>query len=437
MAKTTNPTLTRRQMLKKAGVLGPAVLGLGAAAVPMIIPSSVLGNDGAIAPSNTVTLGVIGSGGKARHGMQNFKNAPGVKILAVADPIAQNREAGRALAGIGEDSAYIDFRQLVDRDDIDAVLVGTPDHWHVLASLAVVRSGKDVYCEKPLSNTVTEGRALADAVKRYGAVFQHGTQLKSLDGTRRACELVRNGYIGELKQVTIGSPPGQATGVHPEQPVPDWLDYDLWLGPAPMKPYTPSRIVPLPGWYFISDYSKAGWIAGYAVHDVDIAQWGMGAEYTGPVEVEGTGVFPSEGLFDTVLGYELELKYANGVKLVITDTSKNRHGVKFEGTEGWVFTRGGIEVSDPALLQVKLGPNETHLYRSLNHEANFIECVRSRAETITPIEIAQRSTTPCLLGAIAIKLGRRLFWNPEKERFKNDPEANRLLTYAMRDPWRL
>ena len=429
--RSSKPAPSRRRFLKRA-----VSLGAGAAGFPMIVPPSVLGRNGTVAPSNTVNLGVVGTGGKARGGMVNFKALPGVQILAVADPNARNREAGRALAGIGPESAYVDFRELVARDDIDAVLVGTPDHWHVLCAIAAIKAGKDVYCEKPLSNTVAEGRALVDTVKRYGAVFQHGTQLKSMTGTRKACELVRNGRIGELKQITIGSPPGEATGLHPEEPVPDWLDYNMWLGPAPMKPYTPFRVLH-PNWYWISDYSKAGWIGGFAVHDVDIAQWGMGAELTGPVEVEGTGVFPEEGLFDTVLQYELEYRYANGVRLVITDTSRNRHGVLFEGTEGRVFTRGGVEVSDPALLREPIRPDETHLYASNNHEGNFVDCVRSRADTITPAEIAHRSTTPCLLGGIAIKLGRKLRWDPENERFEDDPEADRLLSYAMRDPWRV
>jgi len=299
-----------------------------------------------------------------------------------------------------------------------------------------VRAGKDVYCEKPLSNTIAEGRALADLVTRYGAVFQHGTQLHSYGGTRHAVEIVRNERIGKLQTIVIGSPPGKATGLRPPQPAPNDIDYDLWLGPAPANPYD-AAVVNSVGWYFVSDYSKSGWIAGYGVHDLDIAQWGMGLERTGPVEVVGKGVFPADGLYDTVLTYDLEYTYANGVKLIMTDTGKNRHGVTFKGSDGWVFTRGGCEASSKELLRATFGPKDTHVYRSPGHARNFIDCVRSRAETITPIEIAHRATSTALIGGIAVKLERKLRWDPAKEQFLDDDEANRLLTCAMRPPWKL
>jgi predicted dehydrogenase len=342
--------------------------------------------------------------------------------------------------GLKPEESHNDFRELLARDDVDAVAIATPDHWHVPQAIAAVEAGKDVYCEKPLGNTIAEGRALVRAVERRGAVFQHGTQLHSYADVRRACELVRNGRIGELKEILIGSPPGLATGLHPEMPVPDGLDYDLWLGPAPHAPYTRARVLHeagLPGWYFISDYSHAGWIAGYGVHDLDIAQWGLGLERSGPVAIEGRGVYPADGLFDTVLTYRIEFSYANGVKIIMTDTGQNRHGVKFVGSRGWVFTRGGIEAQPASVLKETIGPSEIHLYRSPDHAQNFVDCVRSRGETITPAEIAHRATSTALLGGIACRLGRRLRWDPAKETFPDDPEAARFLAYTMRAPWRV
>jgi len=370
----------------------------------------------------------------------SLQQVKGVQIVAVSDPNRERREGYRVPLKLKPEDSYSDFRELLARPDIDAVAIATPDHWHVPISIAAVEAGKDVYCEKPLSNTVAEGRALVRAVERYGAVFQHGTQLHSYGEVRKACELVRNGRIGELKEIVIGSPPGIATGLHPEMPVPPGLDYDLWLGPAPYAPYTRARVLHeagLPGWYFISDYSHAGWIAGYGVHDLDIAQWGMGLERSGPVAIEGRGVYPSDGLFDTIMTYRIEFTYANGVKIVMTDTGQNRHGVKFVGSKGWVFTRGGIEAQPASLLKETIGPNEIHLYRSPEHSQNFIDCVRSRGETITPAEIAHRATSTALLGGIACKLGRKLTWDPAKERFADDPEADRLLDCPLRAPWRV
>jgi predicted dehydrogenase len=417
-------------------------MGRAAALVagPAILPSSALGLAGTEAPANRVTLGVIGCGGKGTNGMRTFMGCKDCQVLAVCDVQAGARENARNIAGRDAVAAYNDFRELLARGDIDAVLVATPDHWHVPASIAAVEAGKDVYCEKPLSNTVAEGRALVEVVKHHGAVFQHGTQLRSRRDVRFACELVRNGRIGELKRIVIGSPPGHATVPHAPEPVPNGLDYDLWLGPAPYAPYTPWRVkVPgeLPCWYFVSDYSQSGWIAGYGVHDIDIAHWGMGMEYSGPVEVDGWGEFPKEGTFDTVMRYRLEFKYPNGVTLLMTSTDQNPHGVRFEGTKGWVFTRSTVDAEPKSLLNEVIGPNETRLYDSKLHEQNFLDCVKSRGETITPAEVAHRSTTPCLLGGIALKLGRKICWNPETERFLNDTDADRLLSCAMRPPWRV
>ena len=364
----------------------------------------------------------------------------GTRIAAVCDVYQPAREWFRNHYQLSPKDSYRDFRELLARKDIDAIAIATPDHWHVPIAIAAVKAGKDVYCEKPLSNTIREGRLLVETVRRYGAIFQHGTQLHSMSGVRRACELVRSGRIGRLKKIIIGSPPGLATTVHPPMPIPKDLDYNLWLGPAPWAPYTYARVFRYkgyPGWYFISDYSKSGWIAGYGVHDLDIAQWGIGMERTGPVFIEGQGVFPRQGLFDTVLTFEIHFRYANGVTIEMTDTGRNRHGVQFIGEEGWIFTRGGIEAKPEWLLREKLGPHDVHLERSPGHAQNFIDCVRTRRQTITPPEIAHRATSTALLGGIALRLGRPLRWDPEKEEFVDDPAANRLLSCAWREPWDL
>ncbi len=424
--------LSRRRFLRRSAV--------ATVALPYVVRSSALGLAGAVAPSDRITVGLVGCGGRMRAISGGLASCRDAQRVAVCDVHAPARERLRRALKLAPGDSYRDFRDLLARDDVDAVAIATPDHWHVLIAIAAVRAGKDVYCEKPLSNTVAEGRALADAVRRYRAVFQHGTQLHSLWEVRHACQLVRCGRIGRLHTIRIGSPPGRATTAHAPRPVPEGLDYDLWLGPAPGAPFTPARVFRhggLPGWYFVSDYSLSGWIAGYGVHDIDIAHWGMDTQRTGPVAIEGRGVFPAGGLYDTVLTYDLEFTYANGVRLIMTDTGKNAHGVRFEGTDGWVFTRSRTTAEPASLLRERFGPRETQLDRSPGHIRNFLDCVKTRSETITPAEVAHRATTTALLGGIAVRLGRKLRWDPERERFLNDDEANRMLAYSMRDPWRL
>ncbi|MBN2376525.1 MAG: Gfo/Idh/MocA family oxidoreductase [Sedimentisphaerales bacterium] len=425
-------SISRRQLLK---------LGAAAVAAPMIVPSRLFGQN---APSEQVNLAVIGTGGKATNGMQNFINHTQAKVVALCDVNRNNLEKANLIAKVPKERCYEDFRDLLACSDIDAVLVGTPDHWHVPISIAAAQAGIDIYCEKPLSNTVAEGRALVNAVHKYKRIFQHGTQLRSQICTRKVCELVRNGYLGNVTKVVIGSPAGHATSDHPVQPVPEWLNWDLWQGPAQPMGYRPIIIGDIPGkglrgWYFVSRFSLAGWMAGYGVHDIDLAQWGLGTENTGPVTVEGKGVFPESGLFNTVLTYDLEFTYADGRKIIITDTGKNRHGVTFHHENGkdWLYCRSDYDASDRDLLRIKLKDSDTHLYESNLHERNFIECVKSRKQTITPIDVAHRSTSICLIGGICLKLGRKLHWDPNTEKFINDDEANKLLSYNMRKPWQV
>jgi len=425
-------SLTRRQALKA---------GAAAIAVPTILPASVFGKT---PPSERIAVGVIGTGGKAWGGAHNLKGPGGCDIIALADPNRPNMKRYAKKFGVPAGRCFGDFRKLLALKEVDAVLVATPDHWHVLCSKAAAEAGKHVYCEKPLSNTIAEGRALVKAIDKAGVVFQHGTQLRSSIGSRRVCQLVRNGYIGKVTKVTIGSPQGHPTGDHAVQPVPDTLDWDMWVGPTPEIGYRPIIVGGIPGrglrgWYFVDQFSLAGWIAGYGVHDMDLAHWGLGLEHTGPVTVEGTGDYPTKGLFNTVLKFDLTFTYADGRQIIMTDTSKNRHGVTFHAENGkdWLFCRGGMAASDREMLREKYKDGDTKLYVSNQHEKNFVDCIKSGKKTITPIEVAHRSCSVCLIGGIALKLGRKLQWNPKTEQFVNDDEANKLLSYPMRKPWSL
>jgi predicted dehydrogenase len=330
----------------------------------------------------------------------------------------------------------------VAQADIDAVSIVTPDHWHTLPAIAAAKAGKDIFLEKPLTLTIEEGRALSDTVRRYNRVFQVGSQQRSDTRFRQACELVRNGRIGKVHTVKVGFGTDPGTGIEPVMPVPDNLNYDFWLGPVPWASYTEKRVHPQkdygrPGWLRIADYG-AGMITGWGAHHNDITQWGLGTEYTGPVEIEGQTEYPKDGLWDVHGPFRIEYTYANGVKVICADEEKVKSGVTFEGDQGWVWvTRGRIDAEPKSLLTSTIGPNEIQLYKSNNHKGNFLDCVKSRAMTIAPVEIAHRSCTVCLLGDIAMHLGRKLKWNPDKEEFIGDEQANRMRARTMRSPWTL
>jgi predicted dehydrogenase len=438
-------SITRRQFLEHtlAGA-GTVILA------PAIVPSSVLGAD---SPSERITVGCIGVG---RMGLDDLKEVLGfkqVQVVAVCDvdsrrakhaqQLVEKQYGSQAVPGGYKGCAvYRDFRELVARGDIDAVMIVTPDHWHAIPAIEAAKAGKDIFLQKPLTLTMAEGRVLSDTVRRYGRVFQVGSQQRSDTQFRFACELVRNGRIGRLHTVKVGFGTDPGTTVQPAMPVPEWLDYDMWLGPAPWAPYTEQRVHPRegydrPGWLRVRDYG-AGMITGWGSHHNDIAQWGMGTELTGPVQIEAQAEFPKDGLWDVHGDFRIEYTYANGVKVICADEKKNKSGVVFEGSDGWVHvTRGRLDAEPKSLLTSTIGPDEIHLYKSNNHKANFFECVRSRAETIAPVEVAHRSCTMCLLGDIAMTLGRKLKWDPDKERFTNDDEANRMLSNPMRSPWHL
>jgi len=419
-------TVTRRQFLKSSAVTA------GAAIVwPTIVPSSVFGAD---VPSNRITMGCIGMGGQGTGNMRGFKGKAGCDVVAVCDVDVGHRERACQIAGISASSSYNDFRELLARDDIDAVSIAAPDHWHVPISIAAVRAGMDVFCEKPLTLTIAEGRTLADEVKRFGRIFQTGSQQRSGSEFRFACELVRNGRIGKLHTMEVGIP-GNNRKCPPTweaEPVPEGFDYDMWVGPAPWEPYTKQRCHYQ--FRFILDYS-GGQMTNWGAHYLDIAQWGNGADDTGPVEIIGRGDFPKTDLFTTAKTADIEYTYANGVKLHLKTGGGN---IRFEGSEGWVFvTRGKIDAEPKSLLTTKIGPDEIHLYNSNDHKQNFLDCIKSRKDTICTAEIGHRSSSVCHLGNIAMLLDRKLKWDPKAERFINDSAANRMLAHGMRAPWRL
>ncbi len=415
-----------------------------------IVPSSVFG---ASAPSERIAIGCIGVGRMGNGDLGEALGAGQVQVVAVCDVDAnragnakervERHYASRSATGSYTGcTAYGDFRELVAREDIDAVQIATPDHWHVLPALAAARSGKDIFLQKPLSLTIEEGRVLSDTVRRYGRVFQVGSQQRSDARFRRACELVRNGRIGQLKTVKVGFGADPGTTPQPVMPIPAGLDYDFWLGPAPWAPYTEKRVHPAkgygrPGWLRITDYG-AGMITGWGSHHNDIAQWGMGTEYSGPVEIVGEAEFPRDGLWDVHGRFRIEYTYASGVKVICADTTKNKQGVLFEGTEGWVYVRRGFIDAEPkSLLESTIKPDEIHLYKSNSHKGNFYECIKSRKQTVAPVEVAHRSCSVCLLGHIAMRLGRKLRWDPAGEVFVGDAEANKMISRPMRSPWHL
>jgi predicted dehydrogenase len=468
------PITNRRQFLKRAaGVAGASV------AFPYIVPSSALGLNGAVAPSDRVTLGFIGVGNRGQSYLRPFIYQPDVQVVAVCDPNRWRREQAQHIVN-GEYNkqvcaAYGDFRVLLARPDIDAVCVNSLDSWHVLHALAAVRAGKDVHVAKPLGMSINEIKLLREEVNRHGCVFQFGTHMLLSRRFRFACELVRDGRIGKLQMIQVGvhsgagfrrgaktiRPVDGAPHAEPEtlvdersgvteivpEPVPDWLDYEMWLGPARSAPYTTARLA-YPHWFHISDYSL-GYVSGWGIHYIDIAQWGNGTELTGPVEVSGTAVWPhDEALCDNPTSWDINYEYANGVKVHYTGSSPDfpgvRHGVTFEGTDGRVYVKweNVVEIRPKSLLEsapkeVQAAGADLYDTTSEDHAKKFIECIKSRGRTDSPIDVAVRSDTVCQLGWISLKLQqRKLKWDPEKEIFPNDPDANRLMQRTLRSPWR-
>jgi len=429
-------SITRRDFLTKTGAVAA-----GAVAFPYIIPSSALGKDGAVAPSNRIVMGAIGTGGQGTGNMKQFAQNPGSQMVAVCDVDKAHRDQAKKWVderyGDQGCAAYNDFRELLARDDIDAVCIGTPDFWHGLICIAAAKSGKDMYCEKPLVNTIAEGRWVREAVNRYGRVLQTGSHERSRHNARFACELVRNQRIGKLQTIEVNLPwDGRDLSSPPTpMPVPEGFDYDMWLGPTPWVPYTEKRCH---FWFrYILEYS-GGEVTDRGAHVIDIGQLGNGTDDTGPIEVVGSGDFVRDGLYDCATRYQFDFTYANGVKMICT--SKEPRGLKFIGDAGWVFVHihgGDLEADPPSLLQDVIGPNEIHLGRSPGHHEDFLNAVRKRGKPFAHAEVGIRTATMCHLANIAMLTGRKIQWDPVRECIVNDDEANKMCERPMRAPWRL
>ncbi len=441
--KQKHPDISRRTFLKSAS------LGIAA---PYIISSSALGVDGRPAPSNRVTMGLIGLGSMGMRHVKGFLQEDDCQIIAVCDV-----DAGRLNAAAEEvnehygnkDCAlYNDFRDVICRDEIDTLCISVPDHWHSIPAIQGIRAGKDIYGEKPLALTISEGKAIVEAVHRYNCVWQTGSWQRSTAHFRFGCELVRNQRIGKLQRVDVGmgggfNPGGGKPTVNriapqPIMPVPEGFDYEMWLGPAPRAPYTEKRC----HWNFRwnLDYS-GGQVTDWGGHHIDIAHWGMGCDETGPVKVAGRGIFPGDGLWNAAVDYNFECTYDNGLMLYVGSNNHYPQGVRFIGDKGWVHvTRGGLDASPKHLLKEKIGPEEIHLARPSGehrqgHRRDFLDCFKTRAKPITPVDVGHRSITVAHLGNIAMILGREIRWDPKREQVINDTEAGRMLSRSMRCPW--
>ena len=476
MKKNNNP-------LNRRSFIGQSVKAAAGAAIavnfPTIVPARVLGKD---APSNIINVASIGCGRiSTSHDMLCISRYAGARIMAVCDLDKDRANAGPAavrnnyvkqqsynggLKGDWDIKVYYDYKELLQNKDIDAVHISLPDHQHAIVGVHAVNAGKDVYLQKPASLTIEEGRILSDAVKRTGRVFQVGSQQRGADPWpqfKRACELVRNGRIGQLKTIEVGLPGDPGGGNPVQMPIPKNLNYDAWLGATPEVYYTEDRVHSLdaslkgiasrPGWLRMEQFG-AGMITGWGAHHIDIAHWGMDTEYTGPLEIWGRAAFPNDdpnykGLWDVHGIFRTEALYANGVHMIVSNELTN--GVKFIGTEGWIWvTRGDyrvtdtdpvsdsngvkpIDASNPKILQSVIGPNEIHLLDTPEQHINWLEAIKKGTPLSAPIEVGHRSCSACLLHHIAMKLKRKIYWDPVKEAFKNnDAQATAMLSRPRR-----
>ena len=419
-------SITRRAFLRASA---------SAIAVPYVITSSAPGAGGRLPASERLVMGAIGCGGQGMRHVGGgiwvqgggFLSKPGVQIVAACDVNRNNLNNAKSIIdkhyGNGDCVAYHKYEDLLARDDIDIILCAAGDRWHTPLSIAAAKAGKDIYCEKPISLTVYEARELARTMKRYGRIFQSGTQQRSWYEFRFACELVRSGYIGDVKhiKVNVGGAPEECHLPAQGSP-PEWMDYDRWLGQAPWHPFHPDIL----GWMRWKDFS-GGEMTNWGQHMFDIAQWAMGMDESGPVEI-----IPPDGKEFQVLTY----RYANGTVMTREGISQPTPGVRFEGTEGMIeVTREQLITEPDSLRRQTLKANDVHLYESKNHPDNFIECVRTRNRPACDADVGYRSISVCHLGNIGYWLKRPLRWDPSAERFINDKQADSMLQRAMRSPW--
>ena len=455
--------MQRRSFIKKA-----TAATAGAIVVPTIIPSHVLGKT---APSNRINIGQIGFGRIAStHDLPETLKHQVAMGVAVADVDINRARQGKKwiekfyAEQSGEKdyanvAVYQDYREMLKDKSIDAVIISTPDHWHAQPAMDAALAGKDIYLQKPASLTIAEGRQMSDIVNRTGVIFQQGSQQR---GTfpwpqfHRACELVRNGRLGELKKIEIGLPGDPGGDKELVMPIPENLDYDMWLGSTPNVYYTEKRVHPQgsltdrPGWLRCEQFG-AGMITGWGAHHLDTAHWAMGTEYTGPIEVEAEASFPSSGLWNVHGDFHVWAKYANGVNMEVSGTFPN--GVKFIGSEGWIFvSRGNVTVtssdptkpdgnlkaldaSDPKILKSEIGPDEIHLYKAPEQHEDWLNAIQSRKDPVAPAEVGHRSCSACLVSHIAMKVPGKLYWDPQRERFNDNDKANSMISRPQRFPY--
>ena len=420
---------TRRAFLSQAA---------GAFAAPYILTSSALGQGGRPPASERIATAHLGVGSRGGGLLSEFISLPDVQCVAVVDCFRSRRE-GVAQAvnqryGDQGCTAYGDFREVLARDDVDAVVVATHDVWHVPLTTAFARAGKDVYVEKPLGMSIEEDLTARAVCQRYGTIFQYGTQQRSMPHCRYGCELVRNGRLGEIHSIEVIAPAGGTGGSTEPIPVPEELDYDLWLGPAPWSPYTADRCANRGG-FWVYDNS-IGFLGGWGSHPLDILDWAYQSDEVVPVECAGTGLIPTEGLYDAIATWDLQLRYPSGVPLAFKSGGGDL--TRFVGAEGWLnISRGGLDADPKSLLTSAIGPDEMHLTESPGHARNFIDSVKTRTPAISPIESAVRSDIISQLGDIAIRTGRTIRWDPKAETIVDDDAAQRMMTRPMRSPWRL
>lgn len=414
----------------------------GAVAAPTIVPAGVLGRGPKSAPSDRVTLGLVGAGGKGYDLMRDFfaQCKQEVQFVAIADPDQKHAARGKSLAeknwGKGC-TTYRDFRELCARDDLDAVVVATPDHWHALAALEAIRHGKDVYGEKPLTHLFREGKVLYQEAAKHKRIFQVGSEQRSSANFRIGSEVILNGLLGKISEVQVGLAGGESTAEEGTvaKKVPDHLDYDLWCGPSRKLPYHPDRVHFK--WRYALDYGGGG-LMDWIGHNNDIAHWGLGVETSGPIEVEAKNFrYPEKGMYDNPLDYEIRSKYEAGYTVVISNKIAN--GVRWIGENGWVrVSRGQIDASNKDWIREEADRGKVKAYNSPDHRKNFVAGVKTRQECICPAEVGHRSVTPGHLAFVSDALKRPLKWDPKNEKVIGDAEADQLLNKLdYRGDWAL
>ena len=427
---TPEPRFSRRAFLRRTRntTLG---IGLGLAC-PDIFLNKTQAAAG-VPPSEFIRIGFIGLGGQGNSNLNGLlKNAVAVcdvdkKHLATAKERVEKAN-GHPCA------AYGDYRKLLEDKAIDAVLIATPDHWHALSTIHACEAGKDVYCEKPLTLTVAEGQAMVKTARRCQRIVQTGSQQRSDPKFRRACELVRSGRLGQIKTVRVGIAKVNFAGPPvPDSEPPAELDYDFWLGPAPKRPYNVKRVHY--NFRFFWDYS-GGQMTNWGAHHLDIMQWGLGMDDSGPVEIEGKARYHKDGWYEVPEWCEITYKYANGVTVICGP--ENKMGAQFEGEKGTIYVNRGILESTPEeIVEQPLTDKDVHLYVSKSHHQDWLDCIKSRQLPICDVAIGHRSATVCHLGNIALRTGRKITWDPKKEEIIGDADASKRLTYGYRPPWKL